>query len=129
MSKQQLDYASEDGIRGNPLWQRATIGSILLTVSFAVTPIAVHAAWLSAGGGHGSYSSLLVLFPWPIWTARFTGHDLSGLVEKLMYAQFPIYGLIAMGCAMRSRRSLWLGTTIVLGLHVVAVACEYIVGV
>ena len=94
MSQQQLDYSAVAIHTRRFLWRRRIIAIAVFVCSLAVTPVAIKAAWLSAGAGEGDYFWFRALFPGPIWAARIANHDLSGFVDTLMRLQFPVYGLI-----------------------------------
>ena len=129
MSQQQLGYATPVGPVRRPFSHRVAIATAILVASVVATPIAVAAAWASAGAGHGTYFWFLVLYPVPIWSAKLAGHNLSGFVETLMYAELPAYGLLLGLSCLLGRRWFITSAAVLAALHAVGVALEYIIGV
>lgn len=129
MSQQQLDYALPSAHRRFPLWQRGLIAFASLAASIAATPKLLDAAWMSAGAGHGDYFWFLVLYPFPLWTARILANDLSGFVQTLMYVQFPVYGVVVAAGALRSKRGILAAIGSIILVHGIAVGLQYAIRV
>ena len=82
-------------------------------VGVVVTPIAVIAAMISGGAGHGDYVAAQVLYPVPILLSDLLG-DFSLPLIVLALAQFPMYGVLG--------GSFWLkGLIWILVIHFIAV--------
>ena len=122
MSQQQLDYSAVAIHTRRFLWRRRIIAIAVFVCSLAVTPVAIKAAWLSAGAGEGDYFWFRALFPGPIWAARIANHDLSGFVDTLMRLQFPVYGLIIAVSLCAGRRWWIAGLATVAAIHGVPLA-------
>ncbi len=114
MSQQKLEYEPK---RGRGSWQLPALAIGLLVSSVALTPVAVDAAWISAGAGEGDYFWFRILFPGPMWAARLTGHDLSGFVDTLMYVELPIYACVIAACLIFGRRAFVVGSVSLIALH------------
>jgi hypothetical protein len=63
-----------------------------IIVSLIVTPLALFAGGVSAGGGHGDFVWLKVLFPYSLLQAFIFQSAALGIL--LAVVQFPVYGII-----------------------------------
>jgi hypothetical protein len=72
-----------------------------------ITTIAILAALISAGAGHGSYFAAKALFPYTMLTTAFG--SLSPPLMAVAVAQFPAYGFFICRARSWKRRVLWAG--------------------
>ena len=65
-----------------------------ILIGAAITPLAVGAAVVSAGAGHGSYAFAKLLFPYSMLFTLFADNTISHPLIGCALVQFPIYGLV-----------------------------------
>src|SRR3954468_12424434 len=94
---------------------------IFLLAAMGVTPIALYAAWISAGGGHGDYVAARVLLPFACFTsiALWRFQSLGWIIYGAAIAEIPIYGYL-LGL-FRNR-----GRLILLTVHVIEAVILFI---
>jgi len=93
-----------------------------IIVSLIVTPLALFAGGVSAGGGHGDFVWLKILFPYSLLQAFiFQSVALSFL---LAIVQFPVYGIIL--AYTGKRRSFGLTGLILTVVHISATVLCFI---
>ncbi len=91
-----------------------------LVAGVVLTLPALLLAFISAGGGHGTYLWAKVFFPYTMIIPSLTGGPISLPLFVLVFVQFPVYGILA-GASASGFKPLSKMMGIIGGFHVVAV--------
>ena len=101
------------------------LGRMCLTGMVVFTTIALFAALISTGAGHGDYVWARLLFPYSILSAWFTGSITTPFIV-LAFVQYPLYGIIVHVASHLGWRQLGLAAGCISLLHLVAaLLCFY----
>jgi hypothetical protein len=107
-----------------------------------ITPLCLYASLVSTGAGHGSYGSMLVLYPLPTFIlllfAGIAPDDafLSQIVRTISMVlvfgaailQFPLYGFVL--SYARLKKSLWLTLCVgIIWLHIIGIGVWLVITV
>lgn len=101
----------------DPMVRRSVITALIgVATGIAVGIVALYAAMISSGAGHGAYVAARALFPFSMLLTLVEG-AIGPLSIGVALLQFPLYGACIGWMTARSR---WRGVAILVGAHLAA---------
>jgi hypothetical protein len=122
MPQQPLDYQPPPRVIGKG--GRIGVALACLVAGIVVTPVAMSLAVASGGAGHGGYEFARLFFPYSMLLTLTTGDTITDPLIAIAWAQFPAYGLVFAGAALRSMKAFRVAAIGIGASHFIAViAC------